>query len=68
MALGHPDDVKQIEADRLEVFKCKSEGELKENVGSKIDIKRLSSGLATVKFTNPVHVQKLQEEYDTPSG
>ena len=48
MALGHPDDVKQIKADMEDTFTCKSEGELKEYVGSKIDINQLSSGLATV--------------------
>ena len=68
MALGHPEDVKVIEADMMEAFKCKSEGELKEYVGSKIDIKRLPSGLATVKFTNPVLIQKLQDEYEIPTG
>ena len=52
----------------MKAFKCKSEGELKEYVGSKIDIKRLPSGLATVKFTNPVLIQKLQDEYDIPTG
>ena len=68
MAMGHPDDVKQIEIDMMDAFQCKSEGELKEYVGSKIDIKRLDSGLATVKFTNPVLVQKLSDEYNIPPG
>ena len=69
MALGNPDDVNQIEADMLEAFKCDTSGcELNECVGSKIDIKQLSSGLARMKFTNPVLVQKFQGEYDIPSG
>ena len=68
MALEHPDDVKQIEADMLEAFKCKGEGELKAYVSSKINIKQLSSGLATVKFTGPVFIQKLQDEYDISNG
>ena len=47
---------------------CKSEGELEEYVGSKIDIKQKSNGLATIKFTQPVLIQKLEGEFDIPSG
>ncbi|KAL7527057.1 hypothetical protein ACHAWF_002020, partial [Thalassiosira exigua] len=50
------------------VFECKSEGDVKEYVGSKIDIHRHPSGLATVKFTQPVLVQKLRDEFNIPSG
>ena len=32
-------------------------------MGSKINIKRESNGLADVKFTQPVLVQKLKDEY-----
>ena len=66
MALGHPDDVEQIQTDLESAFDCKCEGELKEYVDSKIDIEWLSSGLGKVKFTNPVLVQKLEDEYDLP--
>ena len=51
LALGHPEDVSQMKTDLSNVFQCKDEGELKDYVGRKIDIKMLKSGLATVKFT-----------------
>jgi len=38
---------------------CKSEGEIKEYVGSKLDIMRDNTGLGTAKFAQPVLVQKL---------
>ena len=44
-------------------FECTCEGALTEYEGSKIDIKRKSNGLADVKFTQPVLVQKLKDEY-----
>ena len=68
MVLGEPEDVKQLKKNLERAFECKSEGEVKEYVGSKIDIVRKSDGLATVKFTQPVLVQKLEDEYDLPSG
>ena len=37
-------------------------------MGSKIDIVRKSDGLATVKFMQPVLIQKLEDEYELPSG
>ena len=39
-----------------------------EYLGSKIDVTRLPSGLATVKFTQPVLLQKLRDEFDLPGG
>ena len=68
MACGEPDDVKQLVKDLEDSFECKCEGELKEYVGSKIDIVRKSDGLATVKFTQPVLIQKLEDEYELPGG
>ena len=44
-------------------FECTCEGALTEYVGSKIDITRKSNGLADVKFTQSVLVQKLEDEY-----
>ena len=38
VALGNQDDVDQIERDLADEFVCRSEAELKEYVGSKIDI------------------------------
>ena len=63
MILGHPSDVESVEKDFNKLFECTCEGLLTEYVGSKIDIKRKPDGLATVKFTQPVLVQKLKDEY-----
>ena len=63
MILGHPSDVESVEKDFNKLFECTCEGHLTEYVGSKIDIKRKPDGLATVKFTQPVLVQKLKDEY-----
>ena len=57
-----------MEIDLYGVFECKSEGVLKDYVGSKMDIVQKSNGLATVKFTQPVLVQKLEDGYNLPSG
>ena len=47
-------------------FECKCEGKLKEYVGNKVDITRKSDGLATVKFMQPIFIQKLEDEYELP--
>jgi hypothetical protein len=65
--MGLPSDVRQIEQDLERSFVCKSEGEMKEYVGSKIDILRDSTGLGTAKFTQPVLVQKLKNDFDLDS-
>ena len=39
-----------------------------EYVGSKIDVKRLDNGVRSVKFTQPVLVQKLKDEFDLSAG
>ena len=65
--MGLPSDVHQIEQDLERSFVCKSEGEMKEYVGSKIDILRDSTGLGTAKFTQPVLVQKLKNDFDLDS-
>ena len=51
LALGHPEDVKQIKDDLKSAFECTCEGALTEYVGSKINIKKKSNRLADVKFT-----------------
>ena len=66
--MGNPEDAKQIKEDLDNAFICKSEGKLKEYDGSTIDIKRKSNGLATIKFTQPVLIKKLEDEFDIPSG
>ena len=56
LALGRPEDVKQIKEDLKSLFECTCEGSLTEYVGSKIDIKKKSNGLADMKFTQHVPV------------
>ena len=68
LALGHPDNVSQMKTDLSNAFQCKDKGELKDYVGSKIDIERFESGLATVKFTQPVLIQKLEDNFDLSGG
>ena len=52
-----------MKADLSKAFVCKAEGPLKEFVGSKIDSSKKEKGLVTAKFTQPVLVQKLEDEY-----
>ena len=52
MALGHPEDVKQIEEDLKNAFACKSEGCLKEYVGSKVDLLETKQGWEQSKSLN----------------
>ena len=60
--------MQQAKKDLAKAFKYKTEEELKEYVGSKIDFVRKSNGLGQVKFTQPVLVQKLEDEFDFPDG
>ena len=63
MALGHPEDVKQMKDDLKIAYECTCEGALTEYVRNKINITRKSNGLADVKFPQAVLVQKLEDEY-----
>eukprot|EP00984_Skeletonema_dohrnii_P034690 scaffold33638_cov142-Skeletonema_dohrnii-CCMP3373.AAC.8 len=65
---GTPGDVNKVEDDIKSIFECKTEGQVTEYVGSKIDVVRKNNGLATVRFTQPVLVQKLEDEFDLPEG
>ena len=59
---GEAQDVALIEADLMKSFISKSEGEMKEYVGNKIDITTDPvTGLRQAKFTQPVLVQKLRD-------
>ena len=49
LALGHPDDVKQIEADLQNAFVSKSESKMKEYIGNKVDVVFQSDGRAKIK-------------------
>jgi hypothetical protein len=61
LIIGEPRDVKQVKSDLMSIFACTDEGPLVEYVGSKIDITRKPDGLASIKFTQPVLVQKLRD-------
>ena len=59
---GEEQDVAVIEADLLKSFVAKSEGEMKEYVGNKIELTRDPvTGLRKAKFTQPVLIQKLRD-------
>ena len=68
LIIGKKADIEQIKSDLSSSFVCKEEGELKEYVGNKIDFSRNENGLGTVKFTQPVLVQKLEDEFVLPGG
>ena len=50
------------------MFVYKADGLVKEFLGSKIDLSRDANGLGTAKFTQPVLVQKLFDEYQVEAG
>ena len=58
----------QIKSDLKSAFVCKFEGELKEYAGNKIDFSQNAEGLGIVKFTQPVLIQKLEDEFELPKG
>ncbi len=68
LALGHLEDVKEIEEDLAKEFVCKCKEELNMYVGSKVDLTIDKNGLGTVKITQPVLVQKLEESFDVAGG
>ena len=59
LALGYPDDVKQIKADLQHAFVSKSEGEMKKYIGKKVDVVCQSDGRANIKVTQPVLFKSL---------
>jgi hypothetical protein len=62
MVLGPPSLVEQVQ--HLEKsFTCKREGELTEYVGSKLTFSHDDDGKGTVKFTQPVLIKKINDEY-----
>ena len=62
LVLGEKKDVKQIKLDLQEAFVCKCEETMKKHVGNKIDFSRNENGLRTVKFMQPVLIQKLEDK------
>ncbi len=67
MILRPPNMVEWAQRDLEKAFICKHKGELMEYVGSKLTFSRDDMGLGVVKFTHPVLVQKLEEEYTPPN-
>ena len=68
MVLGPPKLVEQVQHDLEKAFMCKREGVLTEYVGSKLTISHDKMGRGTVKFTQPVLINKLCDEYKVPEG
>ncbi len=62
MVLGPPVLVEQVQRDLEKAFTCKRKGELTEYMGSKLTLNRDDEGKGTIKFTQPVLIQKLNEE------
>ena len=68
MVLGPLLLVEKVQQDLETAFTCKCEGKLTKYVGSKITINRDSTSLGMVKFTQPVLVHKILEEYKLLTG
>jgi hypothetical protein len=68
MILGPPNLVEQVQRDLEKAFTCKREGALTEYVGKKLSITRDENGRDTAKFTQPVLIKKLTDEYEVPDG
>ena len=68
LELGHPEDVKKLEADLQSAFVSKGEGEMKEYLGNKVDLLCQSDRRAKIKVKLPVLVKKLWDEFDFPCG
>ena len=62
LIIGKKVDIEQVKSDLNDAFVCNAEGELKEYVRNKIDFSCGKNGLGMVKFTQPVLVQKLENE------
>ena len=55
--------VEQVQHDLKKSFTCKHEEELMEYVGSKLTFSHDDNGKGTVKFTQPVLIKKINDEY-----
>ena len=49
-------------------FTCKHKRELTEYVGSKLTFNHDAEGKDTIRFTQPVLIQKLSDKYKVPNG
>lgn len=63
LVFGEPQDVEQFEKDISGMFVCKLEGVMQEYVGNKVTVVERQNGIRAVKFTQPVLIQKLKDEY-----
>jgi hypothetical protein len=63
IAFGAKADLDALEADITTSFEAKAEPVFNEYVGNKIDINRGEDGIVTIKFTQPVLIQKLEENH-----
>jgi hypothetical protein len=61
IAFGAKADLDAVEADITTSFEAKAEPVFNEYLGNKIDINCGDDGIATIKFTQPVLIQKLGE-------
>jgi len=63
-----PKLVERVQQDLEKAFMCKHKGELTEYVGSKFTFNCDAEGKYKVRFTQPVLIKKLNEEYEVPEG
>jgi hypothetical protein len=63
LAVGTPKSLELFEVDIKRSFEAKAEPEFNEYVGNRIEVKRGSDGIATIKFTQPVLIQKLKDNW-----
>jgi hypothetical protein len=68
MVLGPPALVEQVKRNFEKALTCKREGELTEYVGSKLTLNHDNEGRGMIKFTQPVLIQKITDEYKVPEG
>ncbi len=68
MILGPPNMVELAQQDLERAFMCKCFKELTKYVGNKLTLSRDDLSLGMVKFTQPVLVWKLEEEYTPLNG
>ena len=68
LVMGTKEAVEEAKQQLMKEFECSDEGELKEYVGCKLDIRRDSKGLSSIKFMQPVLIQSYSDEFDIPSG
>ena len=63
LAVGTPAALESFEVDIKRSFEAKAEPEFNECVGNHIEVKRGSDDIATIKFTQPVLIQKLKDNW-----